>query len=157
MTGARFGITDYSPSDFQSVIDFFGKMFDNLGHEFDLTSKDKDLSDIPAHYQSDGGMFLIARRQLNLVGTIGLRPLKEDVCELKRFYVLPEFQRQGIGARLLEKLIDHTRSKPWSAIRLDTTHKSASAISLFRKYGFVEIERYNTDLFAEIFFELKIG
>jgi ribosomal protein S18 acetylase RimI-like enzyme len=156
MTGSQFGITDYSPSDFQSVIDFFWKMFDNLGHEFDLTSKDKDLSDIPNRYQSGGGIFLIATRQLNLVGTIGLRPLKEDVCELKRFYVLPEFQRQGVGTRLLEQLIDHARSRLWSAIRLDTTRKSAGAISLFRKYGFVEIERYNDDEFAENFFELKL-
>jgi putative acetyltransferase len=155
MTGSQFVIADYSPSDLQSLIDFFRKMFDNLGHRFDLTSKDEDLADIPTHYQSGGGLFLIARHQLNRVGAIALRPIGDNICELKRFYVLPEFQRQGIGTSLLEQLIDHAKTRPCTAIRLDTTRKSASAISLFRKYGFVEIERYNTDPFAQIFFELK--
>jgi hypothetical protein len=41
--------------------------------------------------------------------------------------------------------------------KVQTTFKSPSAISLFRKHGFVEIARYNDDPFGEIFMELRTG
>lgn len=60
-----------------------------------------------------------------------------------------------MGTALLNKAINHAKAGPWIRVRLDTSSRSPSAVSLFRKQGFVEIPRYNDDPFAEIFMELR--
>jgi putative acetyltransferase len=147
--------TTYHPSDHEDLHRFFQTAFAAMGFDFDLNSKDKDLLNIPGEYQSNGGLFLVAKSKGQVIGTIALRRIAADVCELKRFYVRAEHQRRGIGTSLLEQAIDHARDGRWSRIRLDTSFKSPSAISLFRKHGFVEIGRYNDDPFAEVFMELR--
>jgi putative acetyltransferase len=148
-------ITTYRPSDHGDLLRFFQTAFAGMGFEFDLTSKDQDLLNIPGEYQSKGGLFLVAKSKGQIIGTIALRRIAADVCELKRFYVRAEHQRRGVGTSLLRQAIDHARSGGWRCIRLDTSFKSPSAISLFRKHGFVEIGRYNDDPFAEVFMELR--
>jgi putative acetyltransferase len=96
----------------------------------------------------------LATHEGRLIGTVALRQIAEDTCELKRFFVRKEFHRKGVGTNLLKRAIDHAKAGPWSHLRLDTSHKSPAAVALFRKHGFVEIERYNQDPFAEIFMEL---
>jgi len=149
-------ITNYHPADQQALTEFFRIVLAAMGYDFDLNSKDKDLRNISSEYQINGGIFLLARRGGRLVGTIALRQIAEGICELKRFYVLPQEQRKGIGTGLLNQVIDHARAGQWSSLRLDTSFGSPTAIALFKKYGFVEIERYNNDPFAQIFMELKL-
>jgi putative acetyltransferase len=152
----KYEITDYQPSDQDDLIAFFSTVLATMGFDFDPTSKDADLRNIPREYQSNGGLFLLARGQGQLIGTIALRQIDQNTCELKRFYVRAEHRRKGVGTDLLERIIDHAKAGPWRQLRLDTTFKSPAAISLFRKHGFVEIKRYNEDPFAEIFMERKI-
>jgi putative acetyltransferase len=148
-------ITNYEPSDEEDLRRFFRTVFEGMGFDFDLDSKDRDLRDIPGEYQSGGGLFLVAKHQGQIIGTVALRRIAPDVCELKRFYVRVEHRRRGVGTRLLERAIAHARAHPtWRCIRLDTSSKSPAALSLFRKHGFVEIGRYNDDPFAEVFMEL---
>lgn len=150
-------ITTYHPTDHEDLLRFFQTAFAAIGFNFDLNSKGKDLLNIPGEYQSDGGLFLVARSKGQIIGTIALRRIAADVCELKRFYVRAAHQRRGVGTSLLQKAIDAARSGRWSRIRLDTSFKSPSAISLFSRHGFVEIARYNEDPFAEVFMELNVA
>ena len=149
-------ISNYAPADQDDLIRFFRTVFAEMGFGFDLDAKDRDLCDIPDQYQSDGGLFLLARHDGLLVGTIALRPIDRGIWELKRFYVRSQFQRNGIGAGLLMRLIEHVRAGSGGRIRLDTSFHSPAAISLFKRHRFVEIPRYNDDPFAEIFLELRI-
>lgn len=52
--------------------------------------------------------------------------------ELDDLYVLPEFQRQGIGSAILEKCLLETECP----IRLYVFIKNTGAISLYRRHGF---------------------
>ena len=114
----------------------------------------KARRDIQSHSELLFGIFLLARHEAHVVGAIALRQLTDNTCELKRFYVRKDHRKQGLGTALLNAVIAQAKSGPWKHLRLDTTSKSPAAISLFRKYGFVVIPRYNDDLFAEIFMEL---
>jgi GNAT superfamily N-acetyltransferase len=147
-------IKNYQHSDQEDVIEFFRAVLAEMGFDFDLTARHKDLTHITNEYQANGGLFLLATHERRLIGTLALRQIAEDTCELKRFFVQREFHRKGVGAALLKRAIDHAKAGPWSRLRLDTSHKSPAAIALFTKHGFVEIERYNEDPFAEIFMEL---
>jgi len=150
-------ISDYKPEDKEDILEFFCDVFRDMNFTFDLSGKDKDLLRIPENYQTDGGIFLIARADDALCGTIALKRLSSVIMELKRFYVKKEYQGKGLGKQLLGELISHAGNSGAGAIRLDTTNRSQTAISLFNKYSFVEIPRYNDDPYAEIFMELHTG
>ncbi len=67
-----------------------------------------------------------------LVGVMGIEPI-EDVTLIRHAYILPEYQNQGIGARLL----DHLKSISATPRLLVGTWAAAHwAIEFYRKHGF---------------------
>lgn len=151
-----YTILPFTPADLPDVHAFLHSAFTALGFHFDLATKDHDLLNIPTHYQSAGGQFLIARDAAHhLIATIALRRLPENTAELKRFYVHADHQRNGLGTTLLRQMITHARDRHFTALRLDTTRQSPAAIALFRRHNFTEIPRYNDNPRAQIFMELR--
>ena len=122
----------------------FARHWGNWVSTSDLDTKDHDLQHIPEVDQSGGGgLFLLARHEARIIGTIALRPLGQRICELKRFYLLERFRGTGIGKALLAEVFAHARSDSWDAIRPHTSYKSPAAIELFKRHGFVEIPRWS--------------
>ena len=67
-----------------------------------------------------------------LVGVMGFQPVK-DVTLIRHAYVLPEYQRKGIGARLL----DHLRRLTGTQRLLVGTWADARwALDFYQKHGF---------------------
>jgi ribosomal protein S18 acetylase RimI-like enzyme len=64
-------------------------------------------------------------------------------CEMKRLYVKPEFRGNGIAKILAERIISDAKSIGYSSMLLDTLPFLQTAISMYRKMGFYEIECYN--------------
>jgi GNAT superfamily N-acetyltransferase len=111
---------------------------------------DDEISALPGKYAPPRGRLLVALDGNAALGSIALRPLPElgaDVCELKRMYVRPAARGRGVGRALLERLVAEARAAGYRMIKLDTdTHAIfAAAIRLYRAFGFVECERYNSD------------
>lgn len=91
-----------------------------------------------------------------LVGTVALKPLTEDICELKLLYVRPEMQSMGFGTLLLKTAIDSARARGYKKMRLDTLYRHQKAYKLYQKHGFYNIGRYNENIYAEIFMEKNL-
>jgi ribosomal-protein-alanine N-acetyltransferase len=51
-------------------------------------------------------------------------------------WVLPEFQGQGMGTALLERIEDGIRKRGFPTARLDTHARNAGAIKLFKRFGY---------------------
>lgn len=149
----------YRPSARGEVLAFLSEVFAEMGHDFDLLAKDRDLADIPAVYQHSGGGFWILREEADgpVIGTAALRRLDEECAEFKRFYVRGAWRGRGLGKRLLETAVAHAVEQGFARIRLDTIAKSAAAIRRFEAAGFAAVGRYNDDPHAELFFELDLG
>lgn len=79
----------------------------------------------------------------SLAGCIGLKKLDEANCEMKRLYVRPSFRGRGIGDILIRQIIKDAKEIGYRHMLLDTLPFLQSAIHLYKKYGFYEIERYN--------------
>ncbi len=79
--------------------------------------------------------FLGWEEENRLVGVIGLEPVA-DVTLIRHAYVLPEWQRRGIGARLLERLKTDTRSR---RLLVGTWRDAVWAVDFYRKHGFHEV------------------
>ena len=62
---------------------------------------------------------------------------QDELLSVTRLYVLPEFQRQGIGARLME---ESCRAFPKiKRIQLDVEEQNPKARAFYRKLGFNEV------------------
>ena len=77
-----------------------------------------------------------------IVGMGGLRKLTEDVVEVKRMYVKPEFRGKGLGKSLLVKLLETAKNCGYSKVCLDTGVFMKAAQKVYRSAGFYDIEEY---------------
>ncbi|MDX1932542.1 MAG: GNAT family N-acetyltransferase [Capsulimonadales bacterium] len=60
-------------------------------------------------------------------------------AELRQFYVLPEFQRQGIGGALMEATLAHPRLRRASHLYLDVWERNTDARRFYERFGFVTV------------------
>jgi GNAT superfamily N-acetyltransferase len=109
---------------------------------------EEDLRDIPAAYLEPGGEFLVALADGKLMGMAGLLRLSPREAEIKRMRVHPDFQRRGLGRRLLRELEDRARALGFQRLRLDTTEGQVAARRLCEGAGYREIGRRRTDRFV---------
>ncbi|MGC1378975.1 MAG: GNAT family N-acetyltransferase [Anaerolineales bacterium] len=105
-----------------------------------------DVENYQKVYMENRGLLLVALDDGKIVGTGGIRMLKWDVAELKRLWLLEEYHGQGIGFRLVARLLDFARAQGYTSVCLQTSPQQERAIAFYKKLGFYEIPCYNDDL-----------
>ena len=77
-------------------------------------------------------------------------------AELKRMWIAPAARGLGLGARLLAELEQHAREAGVRIVRLETNRVLREAIALYRRAGYVEVERFNEERYAHHWFEKRL-
>jgi ribosomal protein S18 acetylase RimI-like enzyme len=104
---------------------------------------EKELAELPGAYAPPTGRLLLAFADNKLAGCVALRKMTDEVCEMKRLFLRPEFHRKGLGRKLAQRIIDEARAIGYQRMRLDTlSEQMGSAIGLYRALGFKEIAPY---------------
>jgi DNA-binding MarR family transcriptional regulator/GNAT superfamily N-acetyltransferase len=100
------------------------------------------------------GHYLLALSDGAPVAVGGVRRLAERPgdAEVKRMWVDPTWRGAGLGGRLLGALEDLARDLGHDRVLLDTNLTLGEAVAMYRRQGYVEIERYNDNPYAEAFF-----
>ena len=102
----------------------------------------EELATLPGAYAPPRGRILLALLDDEPVGCVALRPVTDDVAEMKRLYVREPARKFGLGHRLARAIVDAARDLGYRAMRLDTLPSMTAAIALYRSLGFVEIPPY---------------
>lgn len=113
-----------------------------LGIDLQFQGFEAELKNIDVIYAPPRGACWIVMYDEQAIGCIALRPISEQIGELKRMYVLPDFQRKGIGQRLLDVATSKAREFGYLALRLDTLKHMQPAMNLYEKSGFIQIPAY---------------
>lgn len=87
-----------------------------------------------------GGFIFFAQVRGVIVGCFALIRLEASVYELGKMAVSPEHQGQQIGQHLMQFAIDYGREQDWKKLVLYSNTILGSAIHIYKKFGFKEVE-----------------
>lgn len=130
------------PDDLAHVRALFLEYAQSLNFSLCFQGFDAELAALPGKYAPPEGELLLARVGGVVAGVVGLRPLGDGTCEMKRLYVRPEFRRSGAGRRLAERIVAIGGERGYRAMRLDTLASMDAARGLYGSLGFRDIPAY---------------
>ena len=95
----------------------------------------------PKKYIIDkGGFIFYAKLDIKIVGTASLLKRDDTIYELGKMAVTDSAKGLGIGTLLLEHCLNKAKQKQIKTLILYSNTILQSAIHLYRKYGFEEVE-----------------
>ena len=130
-----------------------------LGISLCFQNFDHELATLPGDYAPPSGRLLIARDGDEVAGCIALRKITDEICEMKRLYLRPEYRGKGLGRVLVDAILSEAREIGYRRMRLDTLPgRMDQAISLYRSIGFKEVAPYYNNPAPEtLYMELTLG
>jgi GNAT superfamily N-acetyltransferase len=118
------------------------KLNEDYGIDFDVQAKvAQDLTELGMFLPPDGRLVLVSLGS-EVIGLGCLRKIGDELGEIKRMYVRPQFRGSGIGRKLLEHLFDQATMIGFLRLRLDSTKFMDVAHSLYHSCGFKEVDPY---------------
>jgi len=117
-----------------------------------------ELAALPGDYAPPDGRLLLAEYEGKVAGCVALHGLGDNICEMKRLYLRPEFRGKRLGRALAECVIAEARRIGYHRMRLDTVEPlMGDAVAMYRKMGFNKIPPYRPNPIAgAIYMELEL-
>lgn len=139
----RVDITVAREEEIPAVQGLWRKYWSSLGLAADFQGFADEVQTLPGMYALPKGKLLLARLDGTVAGTVAIRPLEEECCEVKRLYVQPEFRGHGVGKALLVEAIKQARSAGYKELYGDTLPSMDRALRMYREMGFSEVAAYS--------------
>jgi len=128
-----------------------------LGVDLCFQDFEDELKTLPGKYAQPDGRLYVITLENKLAGCIGLRRYDETRCEMKRLFVRPQFRGLRLGQILAEKIIQDAKDIGYKEMVLDTLSSLESAVYMYRKMGFEEVEPYYDNPLKDVlYFKLKL-
>ena len=89
------------------------------------------------------GRVIVARAGDAIVAVGTMKPVSDDVAEIKRVYVRPNARGQGIARAIMARLLDDARTERFAVVRLETMDFMHQAIALYRSIGAAETVQFD--------------
>jgi putative acetyltransferase len=135
MTATAIVRTDSGNADFRSLVTLLDadlRIRDGEEHGFYATfNKIDSLTQVVVAYR--GGI---------AVGSGAIKRYSDEIVEIKRMYVLPNFRGQGVAGEVLRELEKWAVELGFSQSILETGKKQPEAIRLYQKSGYTQIPNY---------------
>jgi len=149
----QYRIRDYKKSDHDALVKMVGLILEESQMKLDENGADRELEDMDRLYGHGKSKFYVVENGGQLIGSIGMRPLGRDACELRKFYVLKEYRGRGLGARLLREALIFAIEKEFKRIQLEVSAKHERAIHLYESHGFVKANKKSSCSRCEYVYE----
>lgn len=131
------------PADAATLLRLFREYAEWLGVDLGFQDFEAELASLPGKYTRPGGCALLAQDADGQVhGCVAMRPLKDDICEMKRLYLRPEARGTGLGRKLADAVIAAARQAGYRHMVLDTLDHMQGALRLYDRLGFRPVDPY---------------
>jgi putative acetyltransferase len=128
-----------------------------LGIDLGFQDFEQEMADFPGAYSPPSGRLLLALDGADAAGSVGIRGLEPDACEMKRLYIRPAYRSHGLGRRLVETALEQARAIGYSAMYLDTLPEMGAAIRMYQAFGFQRTAPYYANpIPGALFFKLPL-
>lgn len=126
---------------------------------FEVEPYDAEQLSNPERILENGGEIYMAELDGEIVGTGALYFQGDGQYEISKMAVRPDIRGKGIGARLMEKLIARFKERGGRRLWLQTNRKLTPALTLYRRFGFVEFTPTEKSKYARanVFMEWQPG
>lgn len=81
------------------------------------------------------GLVYVAEQDCKIIGIAGMAEEEKDIPELKIFYIMPDCQRQGVGAQIFKYILDDLRKKGIQKLSLWTMKNYPVSNNFYQKMG----------------------
>jgi putative acetyltransferase len=141
-----------------AIRELFLEYAQSLNFSLCFQSFEKELAGLPGDYAPPEGRLLLATLDSVSAGCVALHQLDDEVCEMKRLYVRPQFRGKGLGRILAERVVADAREIGYKRLRLDTVEPvMRDAVAMYRKLGFREIAPYRANpIEGALYMELQL-
>jgi len=115
-----------------------------------LPADDRDL-------RPPRGLLLLATLRGEPVGCGALKLHGDEPAEIKRMWVAEPARGMGLGRRILAELEAAAARAGAPVARLETNASLVEAIALYRTSGYVEVDAFNDEQYAQHWFEKRLA
>lgn len=129
-------IIETEPTDIE-VIPLIEELSAELGKRFGDTGKN---SFQVWNEESPKSIFVKASLTNEVVGCGAIRPISNDIAELKRMF--SKYSRKGIGKKVLDYLENKAKELEYKEIWLETRKLNQEACAFYLKNGYKEIPNF---------------
>jgi GNAT superfamily N-acetyltransferase len=111
-----------------------------LGEHFGFIDEtlNPDLDDIGASFAD--GVFLVAERDGQIVGTGGLLAVDNATARIVRMSTRASIRRHHVGTAILSRLIEEARARAFARLVLARNAEWDDAVAFYKASGFAQIE-----------------
>ena len=102
------------------------------------------------------GAFLLASAEGQPLACGAVKSVSPGIASLKRMWVAESARGMGLGRRMLQALESEALELGLQTVRLETNHALREAIQLYRSAGYREVPPFNTDPYAQHWFEKSL-
>jgi carbonic anhydrase len=146
---ARIRVIDAAhPAELEQVRQFFRNYAAWLGVDLSFQEFEEEMATLPGRYAVPSGRLYYAEVDGTGAGCVGIRPIADGICELKRLYVEPAFRGRGLGRELALVAIRAAKEIGYRTLVLDTLPVMRTAVRLYREIGFTAAALEGTQFLA---------
>ena len=120
------------------ILDLVKSVLSDYGLEISPTETDKDLSDLEYYYFNQKGWFAVIENENEIIGSYGILRIDNKTCELRKMYLLPGYQGQGLGKLMMSDALKKAKELGYSMMVLETNKILDKALFMYQKFGFVQ-------------------
>ena len=145
----------FKPDMQEAVFAILQSCIPKTGRSFEPRGRHAPLTRIGVSYGGPGqGFWCLRDMQGHVLGTVGVRRVGKDLCEIKTLFVDGGQRGRGYGRRLLGRALSFAAQSGYRRAALDTRAQDTAAIALYKSVGFYETAPYHDNPHADIFMEL---
>jgi putative acetyltransferase len=134
-----------SAADIATARELFEEYWGSFGFTPCFQGFGAEVAGLPGKYAAPQGRLALALVDGSAAGCVALRRVDDLRAEAKRLYVRPAFRGQGVGAALLEYIIEQARAAGYRELVGDTMPVMQDALEMYKRRGFELTGPYTAD------------